>query len=103
MSLKQQVNIDTPTHGRLLAGIAELAYVPQALAQQTAFVKDLQTQLSAGEDKLKALSKKTEQERLEHEKLRDSVMRRFAYKATGRKDKYETKASKEEKYFPVHR
>ncbi|KAJ7751571.1 hypothetical protein B0H14DRAFT_2981176 [Mycena olivaceomarginata] len=58
----------------LLAAIAELDYVPPALEQQESYLA-------------------------EHEALRDSTTRRFAAKITGKKEKFEAKASKEEKEY----
>jgi len=44
------------------------------------------------------LSEKTKKERKEHEDLRDSTACRLTYKLTGRKDKFQARANKEEQY-----
>jgi hypothetical protein len=50
------------------------------------------------------LGDKREKELKEHEKYRDSVMRRFAFKVGGKTDKFEARAAKEEReYFDVLR
>lgn len=47
--------------------------------------------------KLDKCVQKTKKERKEHESIRDSTTRRLAHKLTGKKEKFEQKASKEEK------
>ncbi|KAJ7938452.1 hypothetical protein B0H13DRAFT_2302009 [Mycena leptocephala] len=74
-------------HAQLLAGIAELDHVPPAEGGGHVGAQDT------------ALERKTQKERKEHEDMRDSTTRRFAAKITGRKDKFEAKASKEEREY----
>jgi hypothetical protein len=84
-------------HAQLLAGIAELDHVPPALEQQEKFIVELEKEAATLARKIAALERNTKKERKEHEDLRDSTTRRFAAKITGRKDKFEAKASKEER------
>jgi hypothetical protein len=70
--------------------------------QQRRFIADLEAQLDQSSKRIKELDRKRAKELKDHEKYRDSVMRRFAYKAAGKKDKFESKAQKEEtEYFDV--
>lgn len=85
-----------------MAAIAELDYIPSAVSQQTAYLKDLEVQLRRSEEKLKKLAETTKKERKEHEALRDSTARRLAHKLTGRREKFEARASKEERYVLLH-
>nr|XP_019006601.1 uncharacterized protein I203_00192 [Kwoniella mangroviensis CBS 8507]OCF70062.1 hypothetical protein I203_00192 [Kwoniella mangroviensis CBS 8507] len=67
--------------------------------QQQLYLSDLTSQLSSIDAKLKELDRVREKEKKEHISYRDSVFKRFAYKSTGRKEKFEKKAEKEEKVY----
>ncbi|KAK7055494.1 hypothetical protein R3P38DRAFT_2600445 [Favolaschia claudopus] len=86
-------------HTQLLSQIAGLDYVPPALKQQDAYIKGLETDITNVGREVKALEKSTKKERKEHESIRDSTARRFAAKITGRKEKFEARASKEEREY----
>ncbi|KAJ7042945.1 hypothetical protein C8F04DRAFT_57743 [Mycena alexandri] len=86
-------------HAELLAGIASFDYVPSALTEQEALIASLEETAKQNAARIRALEQKTQKERKEHEDLRDSTARRFAAKLTGRKDKFEAKASKEEREY----
>ncbi|KAJ7699328.1 hypothetical protein B0H17DRAFT_926749 [Mycena rosella] len=86
-------------HAQLLAAIAELDYVPPALMQQERYLGGLEAEAKRAAENVQLLEQKTETERKEHERLRDSTARRLAAKMTGRKDKFEAKASKEEREY----
>jgi molecular chaperone GrpE (heat shock protein) len=84
-------------HAELVRGINELDYAKPALAQCSAYLKDLQTQVKRSEADLKRLAKSTEKERAEHIELKKSLTRKWSSKLVGRGDKYEKKVTKEEK------
>ncbi|KAJ7582317.1 hypothetical protein C8J56DRAFT_957499 [Mycena floridula] len=86
-------------HSTLLSSISALDYVPAALKQQRDHIANLAADLAAASKKLETLTKKTKKERKEHEDLRDSVARKFAYRITGKKDRFEAKATKEEREY----
>ncbi|KAE8233664.1 hypothetical protein CF326_g1296 [Tilletia indica] len=72
------------------------------LAQQRRFIADLEHQLKKSDKEVKKLDERRKKELKDHEKYRDSVMRRFAHKAVGKKDKFAEKAANEEReYFNV--
>jgi len=95
----QNIVANAQYHSQLLASIAELEYVPSALTQQESFIANLEAQRSQTEAAISKLAKATKKERKEHESLRDSTARRLAHKLTGRKEKFEAKASKEEREY----
>ncbi|GLB44533.1 hypothetical protein LshimejAT787_1701600 [Lyophyllum shimeji] len=99
MGTPQIIRDNVPYHSQLLTRIAELDYVPSTLSHQISYVKDLVARVQQSETQLKKLSHITAKERKEHESLRDSVARRLAHKLTGRKEKFEAKASKEEREY----
>jgi septal ring factor EnvC (AmiA/AmiB activator) len=88
---------NTAYNVQLLAAIAELDYVPPALEQQESYLAGLEKEWAQLTDEITFLEEQTKKERKEHEALRDSTTRRFAAKITGKKEKFEAKASKEEK------
>ncbi|KAF7373616.1 hypothetical protein MSAN_00572000 [Mycena sanguinolenta] len=90
---------NTAYHAQLLAAIAELDWVPPALEQQESYITGLEHQSRQLAAKIESLEMQTKKEQAEHEALRDSTTRRFAATITGRKDKYEAKASKEEREY----
>jgi hypothetical protein len=85
-------------HTELLTSIAELDYVPTAQLQQSAFLKDLESQLEQGDRKLKELSETTAKLRKDHQHLHDSTARRLMHKVTGRGEKFAQRESAEERY-----
>ncbi|KAG5653550.1 hypothetical protein H0H81_012359 [Sphagnurus paluster] len=99
LSTPQVIRENAPYHAQIIGSITELDYVPSALSHQTSYLKDLQEQLAQSETRLKELSAMTMRERKEHEALRDSTARRLAHKLTGRKEKFQAKASREEREY----
>ena len=83
----------------LLQGLHETDSAPSQLEQQNAYIKDLDHQIANTNKRVTDLKRKTAAELKDHEKYRDSTMRRFAHKATGRKEKFADKAAKEEKEY----
>ncbi|KAJ6463531.1 hypothetical protein C8R45DRAFT_522431 [Mycena sanguinolenta] len=90
---------NTAYHFQLLAQISELDYVPPALKQQNSYITSIEMDSVKLRCRIKELEKMTKKERKEHESIRDSTVRRFAAKITGRKEKFEAKASKEEREY----
>ncbi|KAF8192770.1 hypothetical protein K438DRAFT_1590143 [Mycena galopus ATCC 62051] len=99
MSAADAVLENATYHAQLLAQITELDYVPPALQQQDIYIDGLEKDAGRLVREISALAKKTKKERKEHESIRDSTARRFTAKITGRKDKFEAKASKEEREY----
>ncbi|KAJ7483183.1 hypothetical protein FB451DRAFT_101484 [Mycena latifolia] len=86
-------------HAQLVAGIAELEYVADALVQQESHIADLEGRVEGGTRKIKALERKTTTQRLVYEELLHSTTRRLAAKLTGRLEKFEAEADKEEREY----
>ncbi|KAK4446170.1 hypothetical protein QBC34DRAFT_357167 [Podospora aff. communis PSN243] len=86
----------------LLAVLSATDHAPSALSQQRRLVADLQAALDESDRKLAFLEEKRHKEFNEHKAYRDSVMRRYLYKVSGKADKFAEKAKKEEtEYFAV--
>ncbi|OLN86940.1 hypothetical protein CCHL11_04588 [Colletotrichum chlorophyti] len=72
------------------------------LTQQRRLISDLEHQLKESDRNVKTLDARRKKELKDHEKYRDSVMRRFMHKAVGKRDKFDEKAAREEReYFDV--
>jgi len=99
MSATTDVLENTAYNAQLLAAIAELDYVPPALEQQESYLAGLEKEWAQLTDEITFLEEQTMKERKEYEALRDSTTRRLVAKITGRKEKFEAKASKEEKEY----
>ncbi|TDZ29853.1 hypothetical protein C8035_v004041 [Colletotrichum spinosum] len=88
----------------LLATLSSTDHAAPDLAQQRRLIADLEAQLAASDETVARLDARRKKELKDHEKYRDSVMRRFAHKAVGRSTKFDEKAAREEReYFDVLR
>ncbi|KAK4175498.1 hypothetical protein QBC36DRAFT_23787 [Triangularia setosa] len=83
----------------LLAVLQQTDHALPSLQQQRRLVVDLDGDLRASNHRIAALDRKRKKELQEHEKYRDSVLKRFAYKATGKGEKFEQRAAKEEQEY----
>jgi chromosome segregation ATPase len=99
MSIQSKIQQAAHQNEQLLRGLEETDAAPSQLKQQNAYIADLDTQLNNTRKRVNDLKKKTASELKDHEKYRDSHFRRFAHKASGKKDKFAEKAAKEEKEY----
>ncbi|GJC90753.1 hypothetical protein ColLi_13591 [Colletotrichum liriopes] len=86
----------------LLAVLADTDNAIPDLTQQRRLLADLDHQLQQSDKNIRALDARRKKELKDHEKYRDSVMRRFVHKAVGKRDKFDERAAREEReYFDV--
>jgi hypothetical protein len=97
MSTTDAILQNTAYHARLLAALASVDHAPPALFQQGTYIAGLERQARESVARIVELEVQTQKEKGEHEALRDSVARRFAATITGRRERYEARASKEER------
>jgi len=83
----------------LLAVLAETDNAIPDLTQQRRLIADLDRQLQQSDRALGALEARRKKELREHEKYRDSVMRRFVHKAVGKRGKFDERAACEEREY----
>lgn len=101
-SVQSKIQAAIPRNQELLQVLADTDYAPPALEQQTRYIADVENEIKQLDSKIKELEEKRKKELKDHEKYRDSVMKRFAYKVSRKEAKFNEKASKEEKeYFDV--
>ena len=103
MDTTEAIVANASYHTRLLGITAELEYIPSARRQQASYVKDLDKGITKADKQVNELAQKTKKERKEYQALRDSTARRFAHLVVGQKQKFEAKASKEERCVPSQR
>ena len=99
MSAKERIISSASKNEELLAALAETDYAPSALQQAVAYVNDVESQLAAETKNISNLAVKVDKELHDHEKYRDSRMKRLAYKLGGKKEKFEATAEKEEREY----
>jgi septal ring factor EnvC (AmiA/AmiB activator) len=101
-SIRDQLLDAAPRNRQLLDILSQTDHAPSALEQQTRYVQDLNKQLEDVKKRIDQLGHERWKEGKDHKKYRDSVMKRWAYKVSGNKDKFASRAEKEEKeYFDV--
>lgn len=85
----------------LLAILSQTDYAPTASKQNTAYISDLQDQISKTDQDIKRLHRTTEDERKDHVKYENSTFSRYMHKLGGKKGeaKFAAKAEKEEREF----
>ena len=100
--IQSKIQAAAPRNQDLLRALSETDYAKPALEQQNRYINDLEQQIQRLEKHLKALEEKRKKELKEHEKYRDSVMKRFAFKVSRKQEKFNAQAEKEEReYFEV--
>lgn len=98
-SIQSKIQEAAGRNAELLEGLHETDAAPSQLNQQNAYIKDLESQIASTTKRVNELKRKTAAELKDHEKYRDSTVRRFAHKASGRKERFAEKAAKEEKEY----
>lgn len=98
-TIHDQIRQAASRNAELLAGLHETDSAPSQLYQQIQYIKDLNEQLKATEKQASRLKEKTALELKDHKKYNESTFRRFAHRASGRTDKFNEKAAKEEKEY----
>jgi len=101
-SIESRIREAAASNKALLKALADTDHAIPALEQQKRYIVDLQNECSSVQKRVAELDKKRKKELKEHATYRDSVMRRFAFKVSGKKEVFEQRASKEEReYFEV--
>ncbi|KAI1335586.1 hypothetical protein F5Y15DRAFT_241166 [Xylariaceae sp. FL0016] len=101
-SITARIQDEAGRNTELLGILAATDFAGPALEQQNQYVADLDRELRDVNKRIRVLDEEREKELKDHEKYRDSVMKRFAYRVSGKSDKFVAKAEKEEReYFDV--
>ena len=99
-SVRAKIHAAAARNTELLATLKQTDYALPALAQHNAHIAELEREIKSLEKQIAKLETNRKDEHKEHVKYRDSVMKRFAYKVARKTERFEEKASKEERdYF----
>jgi len=98
-STQEKIQQAAHQNEQLLRGLEETDAAPSQLKQQNAYIADLDAQIANTTKRANKLKQQTASELKDHEKYRDSTFRRFAHKASGKKERFAEKAAKEEKEY----
>lgn len=98
-SIRTKIQEAAGKNAQLLQGLHETDAARSQLQQQKAYIQDLDAQITNTTKRVHDLKRKTAIELKDHEKYRDSTFRRFAHKASGKKERFAEKAAKEEKEY----
>ena len=99
MSIQDRIISSSNENNELLSTLAETDYAPSAIQQNNTYINSLKDEIKELERVINLLQVRTAYEKADHEKYRNSTMRRLAYKIGGQKEKFESKAEKEEKEY----
>lgn len=99
MSVQDRILSSASQNDELLSTLAQTDYAPSAIEQNNAYIQSLKDEIQELEKLIRRLQARTAFEKADHEKYRDSTMRRLAYKIGGKKEKFDHKAEKEEKEY----
>lgn len=98
-SVREQIQANADRNRTLLSVLRETDNAIPDLKQQERFISDLESQLKQINAALAELERRRTRDQKQHEKYRDSVMRRFAYKVSGQREKFEEKAEVGEREY----
>lgn len=96
-AIEDRIRQNVIQNERLLKILSETDYVVSALQQNNSYIATLKMQIAEQEKTLQQVTLKRTKEYKDHQKYRDSHMRKFAYRLTGKKDQFDTKATTEER------
>ncbi len=101
-AIQSKIRAAAAKNAALLLVLSETDHALPDLENQNRNITDLASQAAAAHSRIRTLDVRREKELREHETYRDSVVRRFAFKMSGRADRFAQRAAKEEQeYFAV--
>ncbi|KAJ3053748.1 hypothetical protein HK097_003475 [Rhizophlyctis rosea] len=99
MSIEKKIKEKSVRNTELLSILHETENAVPAFEAQKRYVADLEQQVADAAKKLEELGRKRKKELKEHEAYQKSIMKRFAYKVSGQKEKFKAEAEKEEREY----
>lgn len=98
-SIEAKVKEAAARRKELFGVLAETDHALPALEQQRLYITGLQNDAANAQKRVDELDRKRQKELKEHEKYRDSVMKRLAFKISGKQEKFKQRAAKEEQEY----
>lgn len=96
-SFQERMQVAAAENTKLCQTISDTAYSISAFQQIQNHVESLKQQITEREKYLADIDRRVAKEYKDHESYRDSYVKRLAYKIGGKKEKFNERASKEEK------
>ena len=94
--IEQKIREASSRNEQLLVTLRETASAGPSLEEQERRIAGLRSAIDASKDALRRLDQRRKEELRYHASHRDSVMRRWAYAAVGKKDEFAARAAREE-------
>lgn len=102
MSVEDKIRKASARNAELLAAIADTNNAEPTASEHDRSIASLENEILISEKSKNLLEQKKNLTQANHERYRDSHVKRFFYKAAGKKERYHEKASEEEqKHFTV--
>ena len=98
-SVQDRIMYAATENNALLKTLQETDYASAAIQQNRAYLNTLNKQVKESESRLHQLDISRRKEQKDHEKYRDSTMKRLAFKLSGKGEAFTQKQAKEEREF----
>lgn len=98
-SVQDRIMYAATENNALLKTLQETDYASAAIQQNRAYFNTLNKQIKESETRLHQLDISRRKEQKEHEKYRDSTMKRLAFKLSGKGEAFTQKQAKEEREY----
>ncbi|KAL8376685.1 hypothetical protein RB595_007685 [Gaeumannomyces hyphopodioides] len=98
-TIHEKIQAAFARNAELVSTLRETDHAEPDLENHNRYIADLDRQLKESVQRIDRLGRVREKELKDHEKYRDSVMRRFIFKATGQADKFAQRAEREEREY----
>lgn len=99
MSAQDRLLRAATKNAELLHGLSQTEYATSALRQSQAYLDDLDHEIKQCDRQIISLNARTRAEHGDHKRYAESTMRRMLYRASGKKERWQEKASKEEREY----
>ena len=97
--IENQIHAAAARNTELLQILGRTDYAKPSLLQQNNYISGLENSSATNRANLVQLEAKLATESKKNDSYKDSVMKKFAYRATGQKDKFEEHAAQEERDY----
>lgn len=98
-TVESKIREVAPRNAELLQILADTDSAIPDCANHVQFIKDLEKEYHDIQSRIRQATRSREKESADHAKYRDSVMRRFAFKVSGNREKFDERAKKEEEEY----
>jgi hypothetical protein len=98
-TIHEQVAVAAPKHDKLIQILIESEYSSSALHESAVFIATLQSHIAEQQKLVNELDTQRVHDKISHQRLRDSSLRRIAFNVTGKKDDFAERLAREERQY----